>query len=482
MQKIGQYHILGIYSEGGMSRLFLAEDEKDHRKCIVKMLLPQYAEDKELIEHLMLEGEILHLCKIPRVVSYRGSGISEGLPYLVMEYVAGTCLFSLLNKEIPSFERALRLFSQICQVVMQIHALGVVHGDISSKNIIVHGNDEITLIDFGKARLLKKPLITREKNIAFVGSYFYMAPELYQDWRHISFASDVYALGVLAYELFLGRIVKGQIDVELLPELFQELVKKATAHSIHDRYQTVEELYDAFSSLMAIHAKELKHPDFELFYERCGLLEQRYKQLLENLLPKKDSGLQIAYKTVPMGHSLYFRTITNQDAQYVAIGLFEKQGVLGMKAAIRLHRLCEGEKGPSFDMNKISEIFHEAKVQGILSAYAVIFVQKDDAKLSFSGNGLGYLFLFDGNRTELVGIPNQSVQCTIPPSSKIIFVGLHLNGEGQIRYIKEYFDDSLKKPLESPLSETLCFLSQKIKTLADSYPVSVIYIDTEKSC
>ena len=209
---IGPYRIVRELGHGGMGVVHLAE--KDARPFAVK-LLAAGAVSPEMRERFRLEAEILgrlHHDGIARIVDagevIGAGGVSQ--PWIAMEYVDGVQLHEYAKREGLGLEDRLRLLATICDVVEHAHTQGVVHRDLKPANILVRADGRPVVLDFGVARLTggdERPteLVTRLGQL--LGTPQYMSPEQVQaDPAAITPASDVYSLGIIAYELCAGRL------------------------------------------------------------------------------------------------------------------------------------------------------------------------------------------------------------------------------------------------------------------------------------
>jgi serine/threonine protein kinase len=206
-----KYILLERIGEGGMGLVFLAEQRSLARKVVVKLLQPALVACDALVRQFHTEAVAACRVQHPGAVAVIDCGRTAGdLPFLVMEYVPGRLLSALITEEEMEPVRALQIVRQLLHTLKAAHANGVVHGDIKSDNIIVEptaGGDAVTLIDFGLARI-----DGRQDHIhvgpgnpdSVSGTPDYMAPELVRGERP-SPASDLYAVGVILYELLTRR-------------------------------------------------------------------------------------------------------------------------------------------------------------------------------------------------------------------------------------------------------------------------------------
>lgn len=200
-------HALGI---GGMGVVYAAE--RAGREVAIKLLLPDQLSDQRAIRRLREEARAARLVAHPNVIEVIELGEDRGAPYLVMERARGLPLSLVLEREGPfALSRAIALAIEILAGLEAAHDVGVVHGDVKSDNILVetrpNGRDAIKIIDFGLAiREDMRPVIERDDNGCAItsGTPEYMAPEVIRG-EGARPASDLYAVGVILYELVTGH-------------------------------------------------------------------------------------------------------------------------------------------------------------------------------------------------------------------------------------------------------------------------------------
>lgn len=202
-----RYKIVRELSRGGFGRVFLARDQQLHdRPVVVKIKLDHAIEDPWFERKFSEELRALTLIDHPGVVGALDSGRTpDGRPYLVMQYIEGGTLRQVISPEGLPLERAANLVRQIGQALGAAHDKKVWHRDLKPENIMLQtlpgGDDHVRLIDFGIATIAD--LERKDPRTRIAGSLHYMAPE--QVTGQPSAATDIYALGVIAYEMLTGR-------------------------------------------------------------------------------------------------------------------------------------------------------------------------------------------------------------------------------------------------------------------------------------
>lgn len=266
--QIGGFRILERLGSGGMGTVFLAEQQEPQRLVALKTLRAD-GWGAGLRERFAHEARFLAALNHPGIARIHAAGHDGELPWLAMEYVEGRELVAHATAASLDVRGRVRLLISIARAVQHAHTRGIVHRDLKPANILVDGSGQPKILDFGIARTLDDQLpgstrLTRVGEV--IGTIQYMSPEqLSGDPNRIDPRSDVYALGVIAYELLSGELPHDTTGVTLLeavrriqetppkplaqrvPALKGELdtiVMKAVAAEADARYQSAAELAD----------------------------------------------------------------------------------------------------------------------------------------------------------------------------------------------------------------------------------------------
>ncbi len=205
--RLGEYDVLGEIAKGGMGGVFLASDRRTGQRFALKVLEPQFSVHPDIVARMRDELDISRRVRHHGILDIHAfERAADGTPYLVMEFLDGETLGSLLDRGRLEVGAAAAIAAQVAGAVAALHAAGIVHCDLKPDNIHVLYEEGIAgwpstkVLDFGVARRLDA-VVEDEPSIA--GTPSYMAPE---QWRgEAVIGSDVYALGCVLYELYTGE-------------------------------------------------------------------------------------------------------------------------------------------------------------------------------------------------------------------------------------------------------------------------------------
>lgn len=215
----GRYRVEAKLGEGGMAAVYRALDLELGEQVAIKLFL-QGGDDPEMLQRFRQELAVCRRIAHPNVVRLYDIGTHEARKFISMELLSGRDLGALIDDGGPmELERAVRYLVQACAGLGAAHDLGIVHRDIKPDNFFVTDDDVLKVMDFGIAKRTESPGVTRAGFLA--GTPHYMAPEQIQDFGTVTHLADIYALGVVAYQLFTGE-VPFQAD-ELVPLLMMQV-------------------------------------------------------------------------------------------------------------------------------------------------------------------------------------------------------------------------------------------------------------------
>lgn len=278
----GRYVIQNELKRGGMGVVYLARDQQLHsRPVVVKVLLEEAYQSEYIVQKFRQEVEALSRIDHPGIVGIIDAGeLPKGVPFIVMQYVEGVTLRSVMNPEGMNLERIGELFKQIGRALAAAHSRGIFHRDLKPDNIMLqdlgHGDVQVKIIDFGIAKVKDSVVAPSTSLNLSPGTVAYMAPEQLSG-RPITAATDIFALGVISYEMVTGRkpfnpetgfelLQMHQTGVRVkpadlrpsLPIEAQEVILKALSYNPGDRHNGPREFGDDLARTLAQEVKQVE--------------------------------------------------------------------------------------------------------------------------------------------------------------------------------------------------------------------------------
>jgi tetratricopeptide (TPR) repeat protein len=209
---IGRYRILRLLGEGGMGNVYLAQQENPHRVVALKVIKPGFV-NAQLLRRFEQEGHALGRLHHPGIAQIYEAGTADSgagpQPYFAMEFIAGWSPIEFADERHLTLRARLELIAKICDAVAHAHQRGIIHRDLKPANIIVDETGQPKILDFGIARVTDSDTeATRQTDLGqLIGTLAYMSPEqVLADPEELDIRSDVYALGVIAYQLLAGKL------------------------------------------------------------------------------------------------------------------------------------------------------------------------------------------------------------------------------------------------------------------------------------
>ncbi len=255
-----RYQVLERIGTGGMAEVFRARDLMLERSVSIKVLREDYSRSKDFQERFRMEARAAANLSHPNIVTVHDFGFHEGQLFIVMEFVPGTDLKTLLRRRGRfTVDEAIPLMIQACAGIGYAHRAGLVHCDVKPHNLLITPDMRLKVTDFGIARALST-IRPGDRDEVVWGSPQYFSPE--QATGHVpSPASDVYSLGVVLYEMLSGTLpFNGNTHEELarmhvhtrphplreyvpdIPQPLEEIVNKVLSKEPSARYRTADQL------------------------------------------------------------------------------------------------------------------------------------------------------------------------------------------------------------------------------------------------
>ena len=256
-----RYELKELVGQGGMADVYLAYDDILKREVAVKILRSSLTGDPIYITRFHREARAAAALCHRNIVEIYDVGEEDDLYYIVMEYVRGQTLKELINKRgALHYVEAVDIMKQVVSATALAHSMGIVHRDLKPQNILVTDSGIVKIADFGIASIQSLSQVTQTDTI--MGSLHYLAPEIARGEKATP-QSDIYALGVVFYELLRGDVpFNGESPVNIalkhmrdeipsvrdynpaIPQSVENIIIKATAKNTNNRYQCADDMLD----------------------------------------------------------------------------------------------------------------------------------------------------------------------------------------------------------------------------------------------
>ena len=310
-----RYQIIKTIGEGGMANVYLAKDTILDRNVAVKVLRGDLADDEKFVRRFQREALSASKLHHPNIVEMYDVGEDNGSYYIVMEYVQGKTLKSLVKKRgALTLPEVIDIMTQLTSAIMCAHDSYIIHRDIKPQNVMILDDGRVKIMDFGIAMALNSNELTQTNSV--MGSVHYLPPEQ-ANGSGSTIKSDIYSLGILMYELLIGKVpFKGDNAVEIaikqmkepipsickqnpdIPQSVENIVLRACAKNPKNRYDSVREMYDDIKSCLTeenLNQKRLeyKYPEHELeetkVMPNLSRLDKKHEEVSDVAKSKKKS-------------------------------------------------------------------------------------------------------------------------------------------------------------------------------------------------
>jgi len=351
-EKIGPYKVEALLEKGGMSFLYLATHPETKDPITVKVLFPEFLSNPEMVQRFLREAAIIALADHPNIVKLYGQGEWEGGMYIAMEFIQGISLRQYLLRNLISLKHALELVMEISMALCHLHAHGIIHRDLKPENILVTESGGVKVIDFGIAQLLTDNQRDSHSKRRLIGTPIYMSPEQKNDPESTSYPSDIYSLGIITYELVLGKLSHGHIHLSIMPKGLQKILAKSLQLKPEDRYQDIVDFMTDVSAYLHSPSLLKENKELDPLSDLSESLRQAQLSLVPQtppLWPKFEIGLA-TYKSLGIS-SLYYDFFTLPEQAYgIIIGEPSVKGSPGIvySSVLRgmVRALCQLTKSP----------------------------------------------------------------------------------------------------------------------------------------
>jgi len=489
--KIGPYKIEAPLSKGGMSFLYLGLDPKDRTPLVIKVLSPKYITHPEMVHQFLKEAEIIGLTDHPNIVKLRGQGEWESGLYIAMEFVQGISLKQFIMQQNFSPKTCLEIVLQVAYALLHLHTHGVIHRDLKPENILITEGGSVKVIDFGIAQLIyDEEIALPSQRGKFLGTPSYMSPEQKKDPLNVTFVTDIYSLGVITFELLVGKLSFGSIQHSLLPKNLQPIVTKALEPDPSERYQDIVDFITAITSYLK---EEQKMGAKEGIKEVWGHLEESHLKLLPTEVPKwnsfdigfakpdRESDLGSYYDFIRFADQTYFLT-TGKYILPTIEGLSYSGLLKGMIQSLTREYLTSADSHfqPITFITALNEMIasHSPKIHFL---FQLLYLSPTINQFSFISCGAGGLIhhtlgnkipRFIANQNPPLGKdPNHGFYETTENWSEGDLLITHSLDPSSLEGKEEKFEESLKQIIENRLRFSAQAQAEGIlDDLADLFP------------
>ena len=321
-QKIdGRYQIIRTIGEGGMANVYLAYDTILDREVAVKILRGDLAGDEKFVKRFQREAISASSLNHPNIVEMYDVGEDDGNYFLVMEFVDGRTLKSLIKKRgALSLTEVIDIMLQLTSGIAHAHDSYLIHRDLKPQNVLMLEDGRAKITDFGIAVALNSTELTQTNSV--MGSVHYLPPEQ-ANGGGASVKSDIYSLGILMYELLIGKLpFKGENAVEIaikhmkepipsvrsqnesIPQSIENIILKACAKNPKNRYDSVNEMHEDLKnalnedqinqSRLVYRYSENELEETKVLPNVSDIVEEKGEQSVEKKTKKKGKKLTIA--------------------------------------------------------------------------------------------------------------------------------------------------------------------------------------------
>ena len=477
-QKIdGRYQIVRNIGEGGMANVYLAYDTILEREVAVKILRGDLATDEKFVKRFQREAKAASSLNHPNIVEMYDVGEDDGNYFIVMEYIDGKTLKSLIKKRgALSLPEVIDIMLQLTSAIACAHDSYIIHRDIKPQNVLILEDGRVKITDFGIAIALNSAELTQTNSV--MGSVHYLPPEQ-ANGRGATIKSDIYSLGILMYELLTGKLpFKGENAVEIalkqmkeqipsvceqnaiIPQSVENIVLKACAKNPKNRYDSVAEMHKDLKLALTEERKNCQRLVYE-YPEHEDLEETKTLPTLANITDISNNSKEL--KTEDTTESLEELIEDKKDNRQIKWTLIIVTIVclfIALSIAVAALILVNKSKNKTITLPNISTMTAAEAKKELQKKGIDVIIEEESSDTVLEGNVIGYK-----NKTEGISKVKKGSTVTIIVSSgeagvlvedytgkKIDVVEIELQNKG-VKVVKtqkkideeEYKDDKGKK-------------------------------------
>lgn len=446
-QWIGPYKIESLLEKGGMSLLYLGIHPDTKEPTTIKVLLPKFLSHPDVVQRFLTEAEIIAMTDHPNIVKLYGHGEWEGGLYIAMEFIQGISLRQMLLENPISLKKALEIIIDIAYALCHLHTHGVIHRDLKPENILITYSGEVKVIDFGIAQLLTEKSATGvPPTQRLIGTPIYMSPEQRETPESVSYPSDIYSLGIIFYELVLGKLSHGQIHLSLMPKGLQKILTKTLQPKAEDRYHDIVDfITDVSAYLNSTNLEKEKKAGDQLSEMSENL--RNVQEILVPSTPPTWPGIEIGVNSLKGLNvfGIYYDFLSFPDGTFgVIIVESSARGAKGVVyiAMIRgmIQTMVRQTSSPSELAKALNELLIRDKIDEMF-ALSFLSLHPQESKLDFLACGYSNLWKVQGESRQVEPVVNKNIALGVDADAK--FVGASTSWEvGDLLILCSYTADA----------------------------------------
>ncbi|UCD94393.1 MAG: serine/threonine protein kinase, partial [Candidatus Zixiibacteriota bacterium] len=281
--EIKDFEIISKIGQGGIAEIFKARQVSLNRHVAIKVLFPEMTSDPDIVRRFERESTTIAGLNHPNIVHVIDRGKAGDRYYFVMEFVGGMSFRDIIYSTKYTLRQKLGMIVDVLKGLDYAHKNGVIHRDIKPANILVDKQGNVQVADFGIAHIVGKPEHEMTSSDVVMGTIAYMAPEQRASAANVTPAADIFAVGLMIYEILVGDLPQGRFKLPSeinpkVPKRFDEIVTRCLAQDPKERYQKAVELKDDLLNVIsgrspAGNAGQNGYPGVESFIGKCQFLD-----------------------------------------------------------------------------------------------------------------------------------------------------------------------------------------------------------------
>lgn len=452
-----------------MTNLYLAQNPITHAHLLVKVLLPEYQKDPIAQKRLKNEAFLLKRCHHPNIISLDTHGTHKGTPFLSFPFLRGTTLRKAIDHHPLPLKKALSLLIDLCSALSYLHSIGYAHRDIKPENIFITEEGHALLIDFGLSCPLESKETPFQQEALFEGSPFYMSPEAMKNHAISTKERDIYALGMVAYEMILGKITHGRVLLSFLPKGLQAYIGKALYPDPTKRYKTAEDFGSALKIYLESRELEQERHGIDYFFDLFEQFSTLQRNLLSTVQPHEDSSSSLAHLCPINRKGLYCATFKEgMNRGFVAVE-FKQKGLHGLLAGYLFHvYMAENHDLPLYERCRHAQVKLQEFCPSKIS-YAFVDDMTHLAQVFIQEEGLLIRIQDEQPYSTLV-----SGEWELQTNERLVFLGFHPSIQRE--ELQEALDRVSSTPCAQQAQQILQNLQIKRAWPEDEHPVCVVVL------